>query len=70
MKVAFNTGANSADIRTAEYSGVDPTNPVDVVVSAEGTGTVSDGPFAQYRSPKSREPNFSLRGSFEEVMKV
>ena len=42
MTVVFNTGANSADIRIAEYSGVDPANPVDVVAAAQGTGTVSN----------------------------
>ncbi len=42
VTVVFNTGANSPDIRIAEYSGVDPTNPVDVVASAQGTGTVSN----------------------------
>ena len=42
VTVVFNTGANSPDIRIAEYSGVDPANPVDVVASAQGTGTVSN----------------------------
>ena len=42
MTVVFNTGANSADIRIAEYSGVDPSNPVDVVAAAQGTGTTSN----------------------------
>jgi hypothetical protein len=30
VTVVFNTGANSADVRIAEYRGVDPANPVDV----------------------------------------
>src|SRR4029077_35380 len=42
VTVVFNTGANSPDIRIAEYSGVDATNPVDVVAAAQGSGTVSN----------------------------
>ena len=42
ITVAFNTGARYPDLRIAEYSGVDPTNPVDVVAAAQGTGTLSN----------------------------
>ena len=41
VTVVFNVGANSPDIRIAEYAGVDPNNPVDVVAAAQGTGTLS-----------------------------
>jgi hypothetical protein len=45
VTVVFNTGANSPDIRIAEYSGVDPNNPVDVVAAAKGSGTVSNSHY-------------------------
>ena len=41
ITVAFNTAAKYPDLRIAEYSGIDPTNPVDVVSAAQGTGTLS-----------------------------
>ena len=41
ITVAFNTVAKYPDLRVAEYSGIDPTNPVDVVSAAQGTGTLS-----------------------------
>ena len=40
--MAFNTTARYPDLRVAEYSGIDPTNPVDVVAAAQGTGTLSN----------------------------
>ena len=42
VTVAFNTTARYPDLRVAEYSGVDPTNPVDVVSAAQGNGTLSN----------------------------
>ena len=42
ITVAFNTVAKYPDLRIAEYSGIDPTNPVDVVSAAQGTGTLSN----------------------------
>lgn len=39
VTVAFNTAATYPDLRIAEYSGIDPTNPVDVVAAAQGSGT-------------------------------
>ncbi len=43
--VVFNTGANSPDIRIAEYAGVDSANPVDVAAAAKGSGTVSNSHY-------------------------
>ena len=40
--MVFNTAAKYPDLRIAEYSGIDPTNPVDVVAAAQGTGTLSN----------------------------
>ena len=42
ITVVFNTAARYPDLRIAEYSGIDPTNPVDVVAAAQGTGTLSN----------------------------
>jgi len=42
VTVVFNTAARYPDLRIAEYSGIDPTNPVDVVAAAQGTGTLSN----------------------------
>ncbi len=42
VTVVFNTTARYPDLRVAEYSGIDPTNPVDVVAAAQGTGTLSN----------------------------
>ena len=42
VTVTFNTGATSPDVRIAEYSGIDPTNPVDAVATAQGSGASSD----------------------------
>jgi hypothetical protein len=41
VTVTFNTGATAPDIRIAEYSGIDPTTPVDVVAAAQGNGASS-----------------------------
>ena len=37
VTVVFNTGAKFVDLRVAEYSGIDPQNPIDVVSSSAGT---------------------------------
>jgi len=42
VTVTFNIGATSPDVRIAEYSGIDPTNPVDAVATAQGNGASSD----------------------------
>jgi hypothetical protein len=42
VTVTFNTGANSPDVRIAEYAGIDPINPVDAVATAQGSGTSSN----------------------------
>jgi Bacterial Ig-like domain (group 3)/IPT/TIG domain/Galactose oxidase, central domain/Kelch motif len=42
VTVTFNTGATSADVRIAEYSGADPSVPVDVVAAAQGSSSLSD----------------------------
>ena len=42
ITVAFSTVAKYPDLRIAEYSGIDPTNPVDVVAAAQGTGTLAN----------------------------
>src|SRR5262249_51066215 len=44
VKVTYNGPASFADIRIVEYSGIDPTNPVDVVKAATGNNaTASSG---------------------------
>jgi PKD repeat protein len=44
VTVQFNQPAAFADLRVAEYSGLDPASPLDVVASASGTsGTASSG---------------------------
>jgi chitodextrinase len=41
VTVAFNNAGPSPDVRIVEYSGVDPSNPVDVVAAGSGTSAVS-----------------------------
>jgi RHS repeat-associated protein len=41
VTVTFTSPANYADIRTAEYSGLDPVNPLDTSVAAQGTSSTS-----------------------------
>jgi Abnormal spindle-like microcephaly-assoc'd, ASPM-SPD-2-Hydin len=41
VKVTFTAGAKFPDIRIAEYSGVDPSTPVDVATAGEGSSTSS-----------------------------
>ncbi len=41
VTVSFSQAAASPDVRIAEYSGIDPTTPVDVVATAQGSGTSS-----------------------------
>jgi concanavalin A-like lectin/glucanase superfamily protein/Big-like domain-containing protein len=44
VTVTFSMAAAKPDVRIAEYSGVDPTNPVDVTAAASGSGrTASSG---------------------------
>ena len=40
--MTFNAAANYPDIRIAEYSGIDPLAPVDVVAAAQGNGATSN----------------------------
>jgi len=42
VTVAFDQPAQYADVRIAEYRGIATTNPVDVAVGANGTGTTSN----------------------------
>ena len=42
VKVTFNIAANSPDVRIAEYSGIDPVNPIDVVTAGQGSGGASN----------------------------
>ena len=42
ITVTFNAAVNYPDVRIAEYSGIDPLNPVDKAVSGTGTGTTSN----------------------------
>ena len=42
VTVTFNAAANYPDIRIAEYSGIDPLAPVDVVAAAQGNGATSN----------------------------
>jgi Fibronectin type III domain len=42
VTVKFSTAATFPDVRILEYSGIDPINPVDVVVGAAGEGALSD----------------------------
>ncbi len=41
ITVTFNAAVNYPDVRIAEYSGIDPLNPVDVSVSGTGIGATS-----------------------------
>ncbi len=41
VTVTFNTAAKSADIRIAEYAGLDLANPVDVAVAGQGSSATS-----------------------------
>ena len=43
VTVQFSVGANYADIRILEYSGLDASNPVDVAAAATGTTATSNG---------------------------
>ena len=46
VTIAFNGMAPSADVRIAEYSGLDTTNPLDTASELTGTGTLADsGPI-------------------------
>ncbi len=42
VTVAFNGAAIYPDVRVLEYSGLDPSNPLDVTAAAVGTGTTSN----------------------------
>ena len=42
VTVTFNTAANFPDVRIAEYTGIDPNNPVDVVAAAQGSSGSSN----------------------------
>jgi hypothetical protein len=42
VTVAFNGLAMNGDVRIAEYAGLDPTNPLDVAVSGQGSNNVSN----------------------------
>lgn len=42
VRVQFNTAARYADIRILEYSGLDGTNPVDVVAAGQGNSSTSN----------------------------
>lgn len=42
ISVLFTSAATTPDIRIAEYSGIDTTNPLDVSISKETNGTLSD----------------------------
>jgi hypothetical protein len=42
VTVTFSTGATSPDVRIAEYSGIDPVNPIDTVAPAQGSGSPSN----------------------------
>lgn len=42
VTVTFSTAARHPDIRIAEYSGLDPQNPLDVSVGAQGNSATSD----------------------------
>ena len=51
VTVTFSGSANAPDIRIAEYSGVDRSNPVDTFAAAQGNSGVSDsGPLATANS--------------------
>ena len=41
VTVSFSQAAAAPDVRIAEYSGIDPTTPVDVVATAQGSGASS-----------------------------
>ena len=41
VTVTFNVAAQYADIRIAEYRGIDPVNPLDTAVGAQGSGSPS-----------------------------
>ena len=41
VTVTFNAAAGNPDVRILEYSGLDPSNPLDVVVGATGTSATS-----------------------------
>lgn len=45
VTVAFTSPASYPDIRIAEYSGLDPTNPVDAVSGEQGSGDQADTGF-------------------------
>ena len=51
VTVTFNTGATNPDVRIAEYSGIDPTNPLDAAVGTQGSGTPSNSGSATTTSP-------------------
>ncbi len=42
VTVTFDGAARYADVRIAEYAGIDPANPVDGVAAAQGSGTSSN----------------------------
>ena len=42
VTVVFNQGAIRADVRILEYSGVDPSNPLDVATGTSGNSNIAD----------------------------
>jgi Protein of unknown function (DUF4038)/IPT/TIG domain/Putative collagen-binding domain of a collagenase len=51
VTVTFLSGATSADIRILEYSGADPTNPVDVTAANSGNSTTTSSGSATTSNP-------------------
>ncbi|HXJ96596.1 MAG TPA: hypothetical protein VMT20_27470, partial [Terriglobia bacterium] len=51
VKVSFSTASISPDIRILEYSGADPSNPVDVTAAESGSGTTSSSGAANTTNP-------------------
>ena len=51
VTVVFNHGATKPDVRILEYSGVDPSNPLDVAVGASGNSNIADSGFVTTTAP-------------------
>ena len=51
VTVRFSTAAAFPDVRILEYSGADPTNPVDVTAADNGTGLTSSSGVARTTTP-------------------
>ena len=63
VTVTFGTSPTRIAVRLAEYSGVDPANPIDVTTSSYGVGAVADSGWITTTNPNDLLLGVELTGS-------